>query len=195
PDVASFLSPIPSQVTFSGSATFGNGTSGTIRNGDFIAGSVRIDAPLELILAQTTLQTDVSRDSVNQDNIDAITDHVKQASFVYNLINHLPIGATVNIVVSPDSATLYTNPALRFDSIFVNAAPTSGGVVSDTLSTGFQTITLDSSQIQILKNPVLYVGNELILHGSNGQAIRLTKSDYVTVQARIEVQYHFDGKF
>jgi hypothetical protein len=193
PNIGTFLSPLPSQVTFSGSASFGNGTSGTIRTGDFIAGSVRIDAPLELILAQTTLQTDVTQDSISQDNIERITDHVKEARFVYNLINHLPIGATVNIVVSSDSTTLYTNPELRFDSISVNAAPTSGGIVTDTLSTGFQTISLDSAQIQILKHPVLYIGNELILHGSNGQAIRLTKNDFVTVQARIEVEYHFDG--
>ncbi len=193
PNVADFLSPIPSQVTFTGTASFGAGQSGTIRTGDYITGTVRLDAPVELILNQTSLETDVSRDSINQKDIDKVTNHVKRARFVYNITNHLPVGASVNIVISSDSATLYTNPELRFDSISVNAAPVLNTIVSDTLSTGFQSIEVDSAQVQILKHPVLYIGNELILHGSNGQTIKLTKNDYVTVQGRIEVEYHFDG--
>jgi hypothetical protein len=192
-NVGSFFAPIPSQVTISGSATFGAGQSGTIRPGDYITGRVTIEAPLEVILTQTPLETDVSQDSIDQKDISKVTDHVKSARFVYNLINHLPVGATVNVVISSDSATLYTNPELRFDSINVNAAPVINSIVSDTLSTGMQTISIDSAAVQILKHPVLYIGNELILHGSNGQTIRLTKNDYVTVQGRIEVEYRFDS--
>lgn len=193
PNVADFLSPIPSQVTLTGTASFGAGQSGTIRNGDYITGNIRIDAPIELVLNQTSLETDVSSDSVSQKDIDKITNHVKRARFVYNITNHLPVGASVNIVISSDSASLYTNPELRFDSISVNAAPVLNSIVSDTLSTGVQSIEVDSAQVQILRHPVLYVGNELILHGSNGQTIKLTKNDYVSVQGRIEVEYHFDG--
>jgi hypothetical protein len=191
--VADFFSPMPSQVTISGTASFGNGSSGTIRAGDYITGRVRIEAPVEVILAQTTVATDVSSDSISQDNITDITDHVRSARFVYNVTNHLPLGATVNILISSDSATLYTNPELRFDSISVAAAPTLNAIVDDTLSTGTQTIAIDSVDVQILKHPVLYVGNELILHGTNGLPVRLTKSDFVKIQGRIEVEYHFDG--
>jgi hypothetical protein len=195
PNVAQFFSPIPSQVVITGSATFGDGQLGTIRAGDFITGQVHVESPLEMVIKETPIETDVENQEVDQSNIDAITNHVLEARFVYNIVNHLPIGATINILISPDSATLFTNPRLRFDSITVNAAPVTSGIVTDTLSTGFQTIAVDSADVQILKNSRLYVAQELILHGSNGQAVKLTKSDYLSISGRIEVEYHFDGKF
>ena len=54
---------------------------------------------------------------------------------------------------------------------------------------------MDSVDIQVLKNNPLYIGTELILEDSGGQPVRLTNSDYLTVQARIEVEYRFDGEF
>ncbi len=195
PDIADFLSPIPSQVTITGSASFGAGTSGTIRDGDYITGTVRIDSPVEMIIPETPIDTDIESETIEQDDIDKITDHVIEARLIYNIINHLPVGATVNLLMSGDSATLYANPQLRFDNISVDAAPVVGSVVVDTLSTGYQSILLDSADIQILKNDTLYIGQELILHSSNGQPVRLTKDDFVTVVGRIEVEYRFDGEF
>jgi hypothetical protein len=194
PDVADFLSPIPSQVTITGSASFGAGTSGTIRDGDYITGAVRIDSPVEMIIPQTLIDTDIESEKIEQKDIDKITDHVIEARLIYNLTNHLPIGATVNLLMSGDSATLYSNPQLRIDDITVDAAPVVASVVVDTLSTGFQTIVLDSADIQILKNDTLYIGQELILHSSNGQPVRLTKNDFISVLGRIEVEYRFDGE-
>lgn len=194
-DVANFLSPLPSQVTISGSASFGDGTSGTIRDGDYITGTVRIDAPVEMIIPQTPIETDIESEEIEQKDIDKITDHVIEARLIYNVTNHLPVGASINLLFSPDSATLYTNPVLSIDSISVNAAPVVSSIVVDTLSTGEQSIILDSADIQILKNEKLYIGQELILHGSNGQPVKLTKDDFIKVIGRIEVEYRFDGEF
>jgi hypothetical protein len=194
-DVANFLSPLPSQVSISGSASFGDGSSGTIRDGDYITGTVRIDAPVEMIIPQTPIETDIESEEIEQDDIDQITDHVIEARLVYNITNHLPIGASVVLMLSPDSATLYSNPELTIDSISVGAAPVVSSVVVDTLSTGEMSIILDSADIQILKHEKLYIGQELILHGSNGQPVKLTKNDFILVLARIEVEYRFDGEF
>ncbi|MEW6049757.1 MAG: hypothetical protein AB1644_01670 [Candidatus Zixiibacteriota bacterium] len=193
---AAFLDPIPSQITISGQAAFGDGiTPGTIRSGDFVTGTVSLTAPLEMILDRTPVETDIERQEVKQDDIDKITDHVLEASFIYNVVSRLPIGATLNIYLGADSATLYTNPQLLIDSIQVPAAPTVGGIASDTISTGDQNVVLDSADIQILKNPILFVGQELVLEGSGGQVIRLTPSDAITLTGRIEVNYRFDGEF
>ncbi|MBK7141155.1 MAG: hypothetical protein IPH75_03615 [bacterium] len=194
-DVANFLSPLPSQVSISGSASFGDGSSGTIRDGDYITGTVRIDAPVEMIIPETPIETDIESEEIEQDDIDQITDHVIEARLVYNITNHLPLGASISLVFSADSATLYTNPELVIDSISVSAAPVVSSVVVDTLSTGEQTILLDSADIQILKHAKLYIGQELILHGSNGQPVKLTKNDFISVIGRIEVEYRFDGEF
>ena len=195
--VADFLSPMPSLITISGSTTFGDGVSeGSIRNGDFVHASVKIETPLELILPRTVIAPDIESEHINQDDFDPVTDHVIEARLVYNVINRLPIGATVNIYLSSDSATVVSNPEVSFiDEIFVVAAPTVGGIASDTISTGYQTVVVDSLDVNILKNDTLYIATEIILEDTNGQPIKLTASDYLTLIGRLEVDYHFDGKF
>jgi hypothetical protein len=77
----------------------------------------------------------------------------------------------------------------------VLAAPTVGGIVppDSATVTGYKTIYLDSTDIQILKNDPLFIGHEVTLLSSNGLPVKLTNNDYITVTGRIEVQYRFDG--
>ncbi|MDZ4722372.1 MAG: hypothetical protein SGI97_00450 [candidate division Zixibacteria bacterium] len=194
--VADFMTPLPDSVVISGTATFGNGsTVGTISAGDYIFATIGIFAPLEVILTETTIETDIESQDIEQDNIDAITDHVVEARFIYSITNHLPLGVRVNIFLGGDSATVASAPLLAFDTIAILAAPVVGGIVSDTISTGYRTIILDSADIQVLKNNPLFIATELVLSGSNGQPIKLTTNDYITINARIEVEYRFDGEF
>ncbi|RKX23885.1 MAG: hypothetical protein DRP45_09450, partial [Candidatus Zixiibacteriota bacterium] len=193
--VSDFLSPIPSIVDISGTAIFGDGSTGTITPNDYISATISIEAPLEMIINETTIENDIESESIDQDDIDAVTEHVIEARFVYNIINHLPLGAAVNIYLGGDSATVLSNPQLLIDNIVVPAAPTTGAIVNDTISTGYQQILLDSLDIQILENDPLYIGSEIVLEGSGGESVRLTSNDYITVVARIEVEYKFDDDF
>lgn len=196
--VAGFLSPIPSHIDLSGSVTFGDGIyQGTIEGDDFVLARVKIFAPLELIINESRIETDIESEEIDQEDIDAITDHLIEGRFIYNIINHLPLGAYVNVFFGGDSATLYSDPVKTFDSLFVTAAPVSAlGIVTDTASTGYQEIYLDSADVRrILENDTLYIGQELVLEGSNGQSVKLTQDDYITVIGRIEVEYRFDGEF
>jgi len=196
-DVADFLSPMPSTIDITGSATFGDGVSeSTVDPDDYIFGYINIVAPIEVIIPRTPIEADIESSDVNQDDIDIITDHVIEGRLVYNVINHLPIGASVNLYLGGDSATVMTDPQLSFvGEIFVNAAPTTGSIATDTASTGYQYLVIDSVDVQVLKNDPLYIGTEIILEDSDGQPVRLTNSDYLTVLGRIEVEYRFDGEF
>jgi len=195
--VADFLSPLPSQVQASGSVVFGDGSyQGTITANDYVFARVKILAPLEMIINPTTIDTDIESEEVSQDNIDAITDHFIEGRFVYRLTNHLPLGAHVNIFIGADSATLFTNPQVRFDSLYVTAAPVdAGGIVTDTAMTPYQEIYLDNADVRVLENPTLYIGQQIMIDGSNGQMVKLTGDDYIAVVGRIEVEYLFDGEF
>ncbi len=195
--VADFLSPVPSIITLSGSAGFGDGVSeSTIRTGDYIWASIDILAPLEIIIPETTVEPDIEREKIDQDDIDAITDHVIEARLLYNVINHMPLGATVDLFLGSDSATLISDPEVSFvNEIFVVAAPTVGSVVSDTVSTGYQEVVIDSSDLHVLENDTLYIGSRIVLDDTNGQPVKLTADDYLTIIGRIEVDYRFDGDF
>ncbi len=196
-DIADFISPLPSHVEAGGTVTFGDGvTQATVTVADFVFTRVGIVAPLEMIIHESLVETDIEREEIDQEDIDMVTDHVIEAGFVYNIVNHLPLGASIEIFLGPDSATLYTNPGLTIGPLSIGAAPVSGaGLVIDTASTGYQEIMLSNADIQILKNDTLYIGQELILQGTDGQSVRLIQSDYMTVTGRFEVEYRFDGEF
>lgn len=195
--VADFLSPLPSHVDISGSVTFGGGSYyGTITRDDFVVGRVTVHAPLEMIINPATVTTDIESEEIDQADIDAVTDHFISGRFVYRLTSHLPIGAHINVFLGSDSLTLFTDPQLRFDSLYMTAAPIgAGGIVIDTAQTVDQEIYLDSVDIQILENPVLYIGQEILLAGSDGRTVKLTADDYLSITGRIEVEYLFDGEF
>jgi len=194
--VADFLFPVPDQISITGTATFGDGAMvSTITANDYVFASVNIIAPLEMIIGETQVESDIESEEIEQDDIDLITDHVVEARFNYNIINHLPLGTTVSILLGPDSASVLTAPQLVVGPLAVNAAPTTAGVVSDTISSGYQAIILDSDDIRVLENDTLYIAQEIILHSTNGQAVRLTNNDFLTVQGYFEVEYRFDGDF
>ncbi|MBU8932371.1 MAG: hypothetical protein KOO62_00040 [candidate division Zixibacteria bacterium] len=197
-EIADFLSPLPTHIEASGTVTFGDEAyTGTISSDDYVFASVRIEAPLEMIINESTIDIDVESETIDQSDIDAITDHFVEGRLVYRLINHLPIGAHVNIYLDGDSLNLNAeNAQLTIDSLYVDAAATNlDGIVIDVASTPEQIISLDSDQIKVLENDTLYIGSEIVLHGSDGQAVKLMEDDYITVIGRIEVEYLFDGEF
>jgi len=191
---ADFLSPIPSAIQASGTVTFGDGSyQGTITAEDFVFARVNIFSPLEMIINPSQIETDIQSEEIDQADIDQITDHFISGRVVYELINHLPVGAHINVFLGGDSATLFSNPELQFDSIYVRAAPVdASGLVIDTAQTADQEIYLDSVDIRVLQNPLLYIGQQIMLDGSGGQMVKMTGSDYITVTGRIEVEYLFD---
>ncbi len=197
PAAGDFLSPVPSQIDVSGSVIFANGGyQGRIEANDFISASVTLLSPLEMIIDPSQVETDIERKAVDQGDVAVITDHVLEAKFIYNIISHLPIGAQVDIYFGPDSATLFSNPQLLVNALQLPAAPTGiNGVVSDTVSTNFQEVYLDSADIKILENDTLFYASALNLAGTGGQMVKLTGNDYLTINGRIEVNYRFNGEF
>ncbi|MFH1374130.1 MAG: hypothetical protein ABII79_10070 [bacterium] len=196
--VADFLSPIPSHIDVSGSIVMGDGAYAvTVNADDFVLGRVRIEAPLEMVIPRTQVETDIESEKIDQNDIDVITDHFISGRFVYNIINHLPLGAYVNVFFAGDSASVYTDPLKTFDSLYITAAPVSAsGIVTDTAATGYQEIYIDSADVRrLLANDTLFIGQELILEGSGGQPVKLMQNDYVTVIGRFEIEYLFDGEF
>jgi hypothetical protein len=196
--VADFLSPLPDSIDVSGSIQFGNGVYvSTVTSSDFVAAKVSIYAPLEVKVDNAEV-TDlkIEKSSIDQDNIDAITDHFVEGRFVYTITNHLPLGLTAVVMLDNDSLALYSTPTLTLDTLRADPAPVSlatGIANAETISTG--EIFLDSVDVQILKHDSLFIRPVIFLTGSDTSGVKLTGDDYITINGRIEVEYRFDGKF
>lgn len=192
--VAAFLSPIPTSIVISGDATFGDGvTPSTITQNDYLFASLSIVAPLEVRITDATIETEAEAEEFD---LGDVVDHVVEARFVYNIVNHLPIGAQFNLYFGSDSATVFDSPELLIDEIAVPAAPVFGGIVTDTISTGYLQVVLDSAEIRVFERDSVYVGTRLVLEDTPpGETARLTVSDYISITGRIEVEYLFDGEF
>ena len=196
--VADFLSPLPDSIDVAGTIQFGDGVyPSTVTTSDFVAAKVSIYAPLEVKVNNAEV-TDlkVEKSKINQDNIDAITDHFVEGRFVYTVTNHLPLGVTAVIVMDNDSASLYTSPRLVLDTLRADPAPVSlstGIASAEAVSSG--EIFLDSVDVQILKHDSLFIRPVIFLTGSDSAGVKLTGDDYITINGRIEVEYRFDGKF
>ncbi len=193
-DVADFLNPIPDSITIGGSITFGDNVSHTITVSDSIFASFDIYAPLHVKVNNAAItDIDIERTDLDSANMVQITDHVTEARFVYTITNHLPLGVSAVIQLGPDSAGLYTNPALVLDTLYATAAPVdplTGITNADQITEG--EIFLDSTDIQILNNDTLFIRPLLFLNSSDTSGVLLTGSDYFTIQGRIEIEYLFD---
>ena len=195
--VASFLSPIPTQITVNGTALMGDSVYlGTIAAGDYVTATLHVYAPLAVVLSDYTFESDVSTETIDSSTARLISDHLIQARLIYSIDNRIPIGGSVNIRIARDSSSLFSNPELSFDSlIIIPALVDSNGFAITIQSSGEQEIFIDSSDVDILSSGQLYIGHEITLLGSNGQTIILNQNDYMTVTGRIEIEYLFDGKF
>ncbi len=197
-DLASFLNPIPTNITVSGVASFGDGvTSGTVTPNDFVVSSVSINSPLEIIIGESSFEGDITEQTIDQTDMESITDHIIEASFISTIINHLPVGVTAEIYIDSDSTRLNATDAELVIGPLTIAPGTvaAGGTVVTAAVTSQNTITLDSLEIQILKNDTLYIGELITLMDTDGNPVRLSGNDYYTAQAVIQVEYLFDGEF
>lgn len=191
-DMASFMNPIPSQITINGSATYGDGvTSGSIAPGDFITASIRLSSPLEMIIDSSTFEG--GWESAEMDLDSSLVEGFKLARFYGTFINHLPVGVSAEILLSGDSATLYSNPEVRLGPITISAGQLNpdGTVASPTISD--EVIVLDEDELQILYRDTLWVGEYISLESTNGNSVRMTANDSLTIRAYIEVDFNFDS--
>jgi hypothetical protein len=194
--LADFLNPVPSEITASGDFLIGDGaTLGTITAEDYIVPRVKISSPLELVIGETVFEGDIVSQKIEQDDIDLIADRLMQATFNFTVVNRLPIGVSVEIFFSGDSAAVYSNPELTLGPIEVDA-----GIIGDdgrviTAVESNNIVSIDSSDAKILEHPILYSGQIITLAGTDGQRVKISGDDYIIARGHIEIQYKFDGEF
>ncbi|MEZ5359131.1 MAG: hypothetical protein R3F48_09910 [Candidatus Zixiibacteriota bacterium] len=189
-NLTAFMNPIPEVFTVTGSATFGDGTtSGSISANDFVLASVTISSPMEMVIDSSLVEGEWTESEIDIDS--SVVNSFKNAQFHADIENHLPVGITVEILMSGDSATLYTNPEVVLGPVTVNAGVVNAeGVVTEaTLSE--TVLTMDSEDIQVLHNDTLWIGENLLLHSTDGQTIKMSAADYLRIIGYIDLDVNF----
>jgi hypothetical protein len=195
-NLAAFLNPVPSSITITGAAIFGDGqTVGTVTADDFIASRIIINSPLEAVIGQTTFDGDVGTQNIDQDDIDLATEHILEAQFTASIINHLPLGVSVEIYFSGDSTTVYSDPELVIGPLQIEPGITGPDHTVDSAIESQNVISLDSTDIKILEHQKLYSGQVITLVGSNGLPVKISGDDYLTTCGVIQINYRFDDSF
>jgi hypothetical protein len=192
-DLADFLNPVPNVVTVNGNAIFGDGSIGTITIDDYVVPQITITAPLELVIKQSTFVGDTVSEEIDQSDIDKVTEHVIQARFVSTLINHLPLGVMADIYIDPDPSCLNAQDAhVVISSIQVDPGTVDlAGVVVEPAESQVSFV-LDSADLQVLENELIYSSQLITILDSRGRTVKVSGSDYLTVQGFIEIEYRFE---
>lgn len=188
---AVFLDPIPEYITVSGSAVFAGGqVSTTIHPSDFLVASVILCSPLEVIVDSTVIDGGWEYTDLDVDT--AVVENLVAARFHARLTNRLPLGVAAEILLGPDSTTLYTAPQVRLGPMVMSPGVVGpDGRVTEAIVTEL-VLSMDSTQLQVLKNDTLWIGELITLLGNGDQPLSLTATDSLTITGWLEVDVNIN---
>ena len=184
-NLSNFMYPMPGNITVTGSATFGG--LGSINSSDSISGLIRIESPLQIAInAPDTIEIEPEGSEMDIDS--SLVESLNLAQFHATLTNHLPVGVIITVLLGPDSAGLFTtdNPdVVELGPVSIAAGYVSDGLV-DSARVSEADIIMDATDLQVLLNDSLWVGEILVLDQTTG-AVRFTADDYFGINGYIDV--------
>ena len=194
-DLSSLTSPVPSEITISGIAIAGDGvTSGTVSTQSKVWGEIEISSPLKFAMGETQVDADINSTEIDQEDIEEISERLLGGTINAALTNHLPFGCEVELFFSGDSTTLYTAPQLTIGPFSVESGVISDGLVSQAAISEI-VISLSESDLDIIENPTLYVGQNVYLPGTSGQVVSIISSDYLDISAYMTLTTRLGGEW
>ncbi len=187
-DLADFLNPIPGMLTVSGNAVFGDGvTSGSINADDFITASVTIRSPLEMVVDSTMFDGDWESSDIDEGTVTDVVNNTSEATLHLTISNHLPVGMSAQVLLSGDSATLYSSPEVALGPMPVAAGNLSDDGTVESAVISEAVVKLDADEIQVLTNKPFWIGQIYTLHSSNGETVKFSPGDSFAVSGYIEL--------
>ncbi len=187
-NLADFLNPVPELLTVSGNAVFGDGVSpGSVNADDFITASVTIRSPLEMIVESTTFDGDWESSDLDDGTVTDIVNNTNEATLHLTISNHLPVGMSAQVLLSRDSATLYSNPEVALGPMPVAAGNlTAEGTVESAVESE-AVVSLDADQVRVLAAKPFWIGQVFTLHSSDGETVKFSPGDSFAVSGYIEL--------
>ena len=194
-NIKDFISIVPNLLRVSGKIVLGDeNIVGTVSKNDFVNGSVKITAPFALRLSSQSIETETIELKIDEEVKDKIIDNLSAGALFMEITNHLPVGASLEIIFSQDEMNLYQNPILQITAIRADAAFVDASGFVQSSRTAESTIGLSEEQMRIFLLSPLHAGIRISMDGTNGQFVTLRGSDYIQVKSysRINVTVNRD---
>ncbi|MCH6559799.1 hypothetical protein IH799_05520 [candidate division KSB1 bacterium] len=194
-NIKDFISIVPNLLRVSGKVILGDeNIVGTVSKNDFVNGSVKITAPFALRLSSQSIETETIELKIDEEVKDKIIDNLSAGALFMEITNHLPVGASLEIIFSQDEMNLYQNPVLQITAIRADAAFVDASGFVQSSRTAESTIGLSEEQMRIFLLSPLHAGIRISMDGTNGQFVTLRGSDYIQVKSysRINVTVNRD---
>ncbi|MFQ5674430.1 MAG: hypothetical protein ACE5G1_00915 [bacterium] len=183
-NIKDFIRILPNLLRVSGKVIVGDtNLPGTVSEDDFVSGSVKVTAPFTLKLTPQTIETDAIELDIDENVRNDIIKHLADGSLSMEIINHLPVGASVQIVFSQNETDLYQNPALEITAIRADAASVDGSGTVQSAVTSDNQIGLTQEQMRTFLLTPLHAGLRISLDGTSDKFVMFNSSDYIRVKS------------
>jgi len=193
-NVIEFLNALPTSIRVSGAAIIGGaGFVGRARETDAVTGLARIDAPLSFSLPAQRIEMDSEPLDIDDEVREEIRDHVRDGALSARIANHLPMGASLFFYFGRSEASVFSSPVLVIGPAVVQAPALQNGsglVQAPRLSE--VNISLSEQQLKVFSTEPLFAGVLVDLPGTNGQIVRVIRSDYLDIKAAATINLTVD---
>lgn len=194
-NIKDFISILPNLLKVEGSFKLGDANwVGTISKDNFVDGQVKISAPFSLRLPSQEIEGKALEMDIDEDVKKDILDNLANGSFTGELENHLPLGASVEILFGADSLSTFTNPLLSIGPLRADEAPTDNdGYVSNSEMSNIS-FSLTEEQMKVFTSDNLYQAVRVLIDGTHGKFVKVRNTDYLSIKAytRIRVKVNQD---
>ncbi len=200
-----FINLNPHQLLAAGHAFIGDGKkTGCVYADDYIRAEFAFETAAKAIFQEKRIDMDTtllhilppgqsrsSRSNVMELESDW-TKQVHDLSFKANIGNHMPVGGQMIIKVAETLADLAAEPDLILGPVEIGPALLdSGGRVQSAISKE-TLLEIPADKISLFKNDSphtreLYVAIDIKINGSNEQMVQIFGSDYINIQAALQV--------
>ena len=172
PDASSLINIRPDRIIARGSAQVGDLDSvGTVASDDSLSGMMNVRAPLMFIVDADAIISPDPSELVKQGDSLGIPDDIIDAALILKIDNQWEFGASVSIILGPDSLSIENGEV-------------------DTLLSGFSfnpdasvvdTIYLDQDAFQLLKRSPSWIQPQVSVLSESGAPVKFLSTDTLTI--------------
>jgi len=188
-NITEFISILPSLIRIAGAVEIGDSDwVGTVSETDYVDGEVRITAPFAVRLPSQSIDSEIKRLDIDDDVQNDIIDNLGKGEFFAEITNHLPLGASIEIMFGSSEATVFDAPLLQIGPLRTDGAAVNNSGYVDVGQNSEVTFSLTEEQMQTFLSDSLFSGVRLLMDGTGGEFIRVRGSDYIEIKSYTQVK-------